>query len=79
MSSLRTLVVLEPPIKKIVGEISRTEGISVSAVCRDLIREALEIYEDRYWNQMAKERDKGFNWNKALTHEQAWKNRKKAK
>jgi hypothetical protein len=72
MSSLRTLVVLESPMRKAISRIAQLEGGSISSVCRDLIREALEIYEDHYWNKAAAQREKGFDWNKALTHKQVW-------
>ena len=73
MANLRTLVVLEPPIKKLVREKARSEGVSISSVCRDLIHDALEIYEDGYWDAVAGERGKRFKWDQALSHEQVWK------
>ena len=72
MMNQKTLVVLEPPIREIVEKIARVNGLSVSGVCRDLIREALEIYEDRYWETLAAEREKGFNWGKGLSHKKVW-------
>jgi hypothetical protein len=68
----RTLVLLEPPVRRLVARLARAQGISISSACRDLIREALEMYEDRRWNKIASERDKGFDWGKALTHQQVW-------
>jgi Holliday junction DNA helicase RuvA len=43
----------------------------------DLIREALELYEDAYWAQLAEERWKTFDRKTALTHEQVWGRRPK--
>lgn len=77
MPNQRTLVLLEPPIKNLIKQIAKANGTSISNTCRDLIREALEIYEDRYWNAAASAREKGFNWKKGLTHEQVWKKAKK--
>lgn len=68
----KTLVVLETPIRDLVEKIARENNVSISGVCRDLIKEALEIYEDRYWNRTASSREKNFNWNKGLSHHQVW-------
>ena len=73
MNNKRTLVMLEPPVKKIVKRIAKKEGVSVSLVCRDLIHKALEIMEDRYFNRLASEREKNFNWKKdGLSHDNVW-------
>jgi len=72
MGQQRTLVLLESPMRKAIEKISRTQGISISSLCRDLIREALEIYEDSYWAEVARAREKGFNWSKGLSHTQVW-------
>ena len=77
MASHRTLVLLESPIRKLVREMAEREGISISSVCRDLIREALEIVEDRYWDKAASLREKGFHWGKGLSHHQVWHSKKK--
>ena len=45
----------------------------MSMKTRDLIKEALEIYEDRYWMKKAEEREKTFDLSKAKTHNQVWK------
>jgi hypothetical protein len=72
MANQKTLVVLEPPIRKLLVNIARLNNISLSSLCRDLIREALEIYEDKYWNNIASKREKNFNWKKGLTHKEVW-------
>lgn len=70
--SQKTLVVLESPIRDLVEKIARENKVSISGVCRDLIKEALEIYEDRCWNETASSREKNFNWHKGLSHHQVW-------
>jgi len=44
----------------------------MSLVTRDLIREALLVYEDSYWAREAKAREKTFMREKALTHNEVW-------
>lgn len=73
MAVERLLVVLDPPIKNLIREIAHRDKVSMSSVGRDLMKEALEILEDRYWDKVASEREKDFNWQKALTHNQIWK------
>jgi len=72
MQNQKILMVLEPNMKDVIKDIAKTNQVSMSSVCRDLIREALEIYEDKYWNNIASERDKNFNWNKAISHNKIW-------
>lgn len=73
MSNRRTLVMLEPPLRNLIERISKKEGVSISQLCRDLIRQALEIVEDRYLDRLASAREKHFNWkDKGLSHEEVW-------
>jgi hypothetical protein len=72
MSSERTLVVLETPVRKTLHRMAKASHTSVSSLCRDLIREAMETREDGYWNRLAARRDKKFNWRNGLTHESVW-------
>ena len=67
----RLNVVLEPMVMDSVARLAKREGVSRSMKARDLIREALELYEDAYWVEQAREREKTFDRKKALTHEQA--------
>jgi hypothetical protein len=39
---------------------------------RDLVKEALELREDRALADLAAEREKGFDRRKALSHEEVW-------
>lgn len=69
----KTLVVLEPPLRSAIEEIARKNQTSISGVCRDMIKEALEIYEDKYWSEAASSRDDNFKWrSRALTHSKIW-------
>jgi len=72
MSSQRTLVLLEPPIRDLIKQMAEEKGISISSICRDLICEGLEIFEDRYFDRIASEREDTFNWEHSLTHEEVW-------
>lgn len=66
----RLNVVMEPYIYKAIRKLSKKEGLSLSLVARDLIREALEIYEDTFWAKEAEAREATFIKSKALTHKE---------
>ena len=68
----RLNVVLERPVYRSVERLAARDGVSLSYKARDLIREALELYEDAYWAEKAAERMKHFKLTDALTHEQVW-------
>ena len=72
MSVERLLVVLDPPTKNCLKEISRRNKVSISSIGRDLIKEALELHEDVYWDKAASVREKSLSKQTALTHEKAW-------
>jgi len=69
----RLNVVLEPSIYSTLKRLARYDGISLSLKARDLIREALEDYEDTYWASEAEKRERSFDAKKALTHKTVWK------
>jgi len=77
MSNQRTLVSLEPPVRDLIKQMAKERGISISCLCRDLICEGLEILEDRYFDQIASEREDKFNWENGLTHEEVWDKKSK--
>ncbi|HZX14040.1 MAG TPA: antitoxin, RHH family protein, partial [Thermodesulfobacteriota bacterium] len=54
----RINVVLEKPLYESIRRIAKKEGISISLKARDLLREALEIYEDRLLESITSEREK---------------------
>ena len=42
----RVNVVLEKPLYEAVGHLAKEEGVSLSTVVRDLVKEAIEVRED---------------------------------
>lgn len=68
----RINVVLEKPLYNAVHDLAEDEGISMSMLMRDLVREALELREDRAIAALAAKREKGFDRRKALSHEDVW-------
>ena len=77
MSNQRTLVLLEPPVRDLIKQMAKEKGISISSLCRDLICEGLEIFEDRYFDRIVSEREDKFNWENGLTHEEVWNKKQK--
>jgi hypothetical protein len=77
MNNQRTLVLLEPPVRDLIKQMAKEKGISISSLCRDLICEGLEIFEDRYFDRIASEREVKFNWENGLTHEEVWNKKQK--
>lgn len=69
----RLNVVLEPGLYAGISRLAEEEGISLSLVARDLLKEALELHEDLYWQESAEKRDKTFSQSKALSHKEIWK------
>jgi predicted DNA-binding protein len=69
----RLNIVIEEPIYKAIHDLSETNGISMSTVARDLIREALELREDAALAAFAEEREKSLKKSKMLSHRQVWK------
>ncbi len=68
----RLNVVLDRPVYGSIRKLADRDGISMSLKARDLIREALKLYEDDYWLEKAEERDKTFNIKKAKHHKEIW-------
>lgn len=68
----RLNVVLEPSLYKALGKLADEEGVSLSLAARDLIKEALEIHEDTYWQEVSREREKTFSHKKSLSHKEVW-------
>lgn len=69
----RINVVTEPYIYQAIKRLAKKERLSISLVARDLLREALLLYEDAYWAREAQARERTFIKEKALSHEQVWK------
>ena len=69
----RVNVVLEKPLFATLKKLATKDGVSLSTKVRDLIREALEEYEESFLVRVAEERAKTFKRSQALTHKQVWK------
>ena len=54
----RINVSIEKPIYSIIETLAKEKGVSISMVTRDLIKEALEIYEDVFLADFTEEREK---------------------
>ena len=68
----RINVVLEKGLYYTINEMAANEGISMSLVMRDLVKEALEIREDIALTKIADRREQTFDSEKALSHEDVW-------
>ncbi len=68
----RINVVLEKPLYNAIQDLAGDEGVSMSMLMRDLVKEALELREDRALAELAEERETGFDRSKALSHDEAW-------
>jgi len=68
----RLNVVLEPALMKGVDQLAKAQGVSLSTMARDLIKEALETYEDGQWQKAAQKREATFSSKKAISHDEVW-------
>lgn len=68
----RLNVVLERPVFRTLERMALRDKVSLSSKARDLIREALELHEDRLLSELATERDATFQRDAAHTHDQVW-------
>lgn len=68
----RVNVVLEKPVYSALHDLAETEGVSMSMLMRDLVKEALDLREDRALADFAAEREKDFDRKKALDHDEVW-------
>lgn len=73
---VRVNVVLERRLYDALGRLARREGSSLSAKARDLLRDALETYEDVALAKIAEERGRAFVGSVALTHGEVWRGRR---
>lgn len=69
----RVNVVLEPKLYKTVSLLAKEEKISLSAKTRDLVKEAIEVYGDIYWEKVAEKREKSLIHKKGISHKDVWK------
>ena len=68
----RVNVVMEKPLHTMVSGLAKREGISMSMVVRDLVKEALELREDIELVRIAEEREKSLTHKKRLSHKDIW-------
>jgi mRNA interferase RelE/StbE len=68
----RVNIVVEPPLYGLMHDLAQAGGLSMSALARDLIREALELREDVALAAVAADRDRTFDRKKSLSHKQVW-------
>jgi hypothetical protein len=68
----RVNIVVEPPLYMAMQDLAEHEGVSMSTVARDLIREAMDVREDVALAALADTRIKTFDKRKALTHKDVW-------
>ena len=69
----RVNIVVEPPLYHALQELAAGQGVSLSTIARDLIREAIELREDVSLAAFADTRMKTFSRKTALSHEDTWK------
>lgn len=68
----RVNIVVEPPLYKAMHDLATQEGISMSTVARDLIREAIDLREDIALAAFADTRMETFDREAALSHKDVW-------
>jgi len=68
----RLNVVLEPDAFRAIEKLAKKEKMSMSLVARDLLREALSLYEDAFWVREAEEREKGLARSGPVSHKNVW-------
>ncbi len=68
----RLNVVLEPELYESIRRMARKSGLSMSLVARELLKQAVELQEDSYWNEIARKRDNSFSLDSGLSHEEVW-------
>jgi len=68
----RVNVVLDNDLYSAVHELAHNQGISMSLFMRDLVKEAMELREDRALAAIAEERDQSFDQERVLSHEEVW-------
>lgn len=68
----RINISVDQPLYVILQAMAEDEGVSMSMLARDLIKESLELREDVALAAFAEKREKSFDPGSALTHEQVW-------
>ena len=68
----RINVVLDDTLYRDIQFLAETDGVSLSAKVKDLIKEALEVQEDLYLAGLAAEREKNWDESNARSHDEIW-------
>jgi hypothetical protein len=53
-------------------DLADNDGVSMSMLVRDMVREAIELREDRALCDLAEGRESNFHRSNALTHDEVW-------
>jgi predicted DNA-binding protein len=69
----RVNIVVEPPLYSVMRDLATSEGVSMSTIARDLIREAIDLREDVALATLADTRMKTFDRKVVLSHKDVWK------
>lgn len=72
----RINVVLERPLYDTLARLAGRDNVSLSMKVRDLVKDALEVQEDRALAAVAADRERSFSKKDALSHEQVWRSRR---
>lgn len=68
----RINVVIDSGMYETLCKMAKKAGVSISLLSRDLIKDALEVNEDLYWQEAAQKRDKTYSAQNALSHKDVW-------
>lgn len=66
----RISIVVEPPLFKALEKLAKKDGVSLSQKTRDLLLDALELFEDSVWEAKVRERMK--RGGKFISHDTFW-------
>ena len=69
----RVMVVLEPALNKWLKKTAKKQGVSVSTIIRDIIRDRYLETEDEHLIREGESRLETFDRDKAVSHDDAWK------
>ena len=67
----RISTVVEPPIFRALERLAKRDGVSLSQKTRDLLLEALELFEDSAWESIVQGRRK--NKAPSIAHKDFWR------
>jgi len=67
----RLNITLSPVVEAVIKQLAKRDKISRAGKVTELLQIALEIEEDRVWDELAFKRDSGRT--KFISHEKAWR------